>query len=65
MKEQVAIYDEIHISQVCGYNKEKTISFAKNDEDGEINEEEEQRVSFVHCHYIYSIKQQDTHTILP
>ena len=70
-KQDVFYDDEIHISQVCGYNKEKTIIFAKNDDrnynedHSEINEDEEQRVSFSHYHYYtYSIKQQDTHTIL-
>ena len=51
-KQDVFYDDEIHISQVCGYDKEKTIIFAKNDdgiydEDGKINEDEEQRVSFI------------------
>ena len=46
VKEQVAYFDEIHVSQTCGFDKEKTLIFAKNDdgiydEDGEINEEEE------------------------
>ena len=50
VKEQVCFFDKIHISQVCGFDKEKTLIFAKNDDgiydkDGEINEDEEKRVS--------------------
>ena len=61
IKEQVAFFDEIHISHICGFDKEKTLIFAKNDDgiydqDGEINEDKEKRVSMrlqLQLHFIF------------